>query len=127
MFHEEGLGPRLALIACNLPPDLPDEPSRAVGFLVARHVASEWELENLVVAPESRKKGIGAQLMLALLEHVQQTKGECVFLEVRESNAAAMKLYEKLGFKQTGRRKSYYTSPLEDAVLYSKDLRGERM
>jgi ribosomal-protein-alanine N-acetyltransferase len=45
-----------------------------------------------------------------------------VFLEVRESNAAARCFYEKAGFVQTGRRKSYYTDPAEDAVLYRYDL-----
>jgi ribosomal-protein-alanine N-acetyltransferase len=45
-----------------------------------------------------------------------------VFLEVRESNAAARTLYENAGFEQTGRRRSYYTSPLEDAILYRRTL-----
>jgi ribosomal-protein-alanine N-acetyltransferase len=53
----------------------------------------------------------------ALLDAAHQTKSS-VFLEVRESNAPARALYENAGFKQTGRRPSYYTSPLEDAILY---------
>jgi ribosomal-protein-alanine N-acetyltransferase len=114
---------RLILIAdCEVPRRLRDETTRIVGFLIARHVAGEWELENIVVAEEFRGKGAGTQLMEALLAHARQTKSESVFLEVRESNVAARKLYEKLGFEEIGRRKSYYTSPLEDAVLYSKNL-----
>ena len=58
--------------------------------------------------------------MLALLVRTQNTNSESVFLEVRESNSAARSLYEKLGFQQTGRRKSYYANPIEDAILYSK-------
>jgi ribosomal-protein-alanine N-acetyltransferase len=100
--------------------------SAVAGFLVARLVASEWELENIVVARGSRGKGIGTQLMQALLGHATQTKSESVFLEVRESNTTARRLYEKLGFQQIGRRKSYYANPLEDSVLYSKDLRKVR-
>jgi len=92
--------------------------SSIVGFLVARHLASEWELENIVVAPASRQKGLGGQLLDALLAAARQTDNESVFLEVRESNTAARMLYEKAGFQQTGRRKSYYTNPPEDAILY---------
>jgi [ribosomal protein S18]-alanine N-acetyltransferase len=119
----EGSNARLALIAeGNLPEAFQCETSPILGFLVASHHAPEWELENIVVAPEFRGKGVATQLMLALLDRVQNTNGESVFLEVRESNSAARSLYEKLGFEQTGRRKSYYSNPIEDAVLYSKNL-----
>jgi ribosomal-protein-alanine N-acetyltransferase len=88
-----------------------------LGFLIAHHLAPEWELENLVVALPVRRKGLGKRLLEALLDAAHQTKSS-VFLEVRESNAPARALYENAGFKQTGRRPSYYTSPLEDAILY---------
>ena len=92
------------------------------GFLVARHSPPEWELENIVVAPEvapdrDREEAAGYSARQA-----RQTNSEAVFLEVRESNTAARRLYEKLGFRQTGRRKSYYTNPIEDAVLYPLNL-----
>ena len=93
------------------------------GFLVARHMPPEWELENIVVAPAVRRMGIGQQLMDALLFQVQQTNSDAIFLEVRDSNVAARRLYEKLGFRENGRRKAYYSNPTEDAVLYSKTLR----
>lgn len=95
------------------------EHGHAVGFLVARYIAKEWELENIVVEPESRGKGIGKRLLAALFSHVQQTGGGAVFLEVRESNLAARNLYEALEFRKTGRRKAYYSDPEEDAVLYT--------
>ena len=88
-----------------------------LGFLIAHQLAPEWELENLVVAPTARRKGLGKRLLEALLEAARETSSS-VFLEVRESNAAARALYENAGFEQTGRRPSYYTSPLEDAILY---------
>ena len=88
------------------------------GFLVARHLAPEWELENIVVAPTARRIGLGTRLLSALLMKARETDSEAVFLEVRESNAAARLLYEKTGFELTGRRKAYYTNPAEDAVLY---------
>jgi ribosomal-protein-alanine N-acetyltransferase len=92
------------------------------GFLVARYLPPEWELENIVVAPAVRRMGIGRQLMDALVVQGRQTNGTAIFLEVRESNTAARGLYERLGFMETGRRKAYYANPSEDAVLYSKTL-----
>jgi ribosomal-protein-alanine N-acetyltransferase len=94
-----------------------------LGFLVARHLAHEWELENIVVALSARRTGVGKRLLEGLLAAARETHSELVFLEVRESNLVARGLYEKIGFRETGRRKSYYTNPLEDAVLYSLALR----
>lgn len=102
---------------------IPDAGSNTFGFLVAQHLAAEWELENLVVAPSSRRQGLGEQLLHALLATARETKSECVFLEVRESNSAARSLYEKTGFEQTGSRKAYYKNPSEDAVLYKLNLK----
>jgi ribosomal-protein-alanine N-acetyltransferase len=61
---------------------------------------------------------MGSKLTCALVGPVRQRKVTRVFLEVRESNAAARALYEKCGFQISGRRKSYYSDPAEDAVLY---------
>jgi ribosomal-protein-alanine acetyltransferase len=93
------------------------------GFLVAQHLAPEWELENIVVAPTARRKGLGKRLLDALLAASRKTNSNSVFLEVRESNVAARTLYEKAGFDPAGRRKFYYTDPPEDAVLYRRNLR----
>ena len=92
--------------------------SGLLGLLVAHHIGAEWELENIIVAPNSRRAGIGRRLLSALIERAKQSQSETVFLEVRESNVAARALYVKCGFRQTGRRKSYYSNPLEDAILY---------
>lgn len=111
---------RVALIAQQ------DEAAEIAGFLIARHLAPEFELENIAVAEKFRRSGIGTQLMQAFLALAKQMKVETVILEVRESNVVARALYEKLGFRKNGQRKSYYSAPLEDAVLYSKDLRDGR-
>jgi [ribosomal protein S18]-alanine N-acetyltransferase len=122
-------GERLLLVA-EAPPPIPDNPqtkadvdAELLGFLVAAHIAPEWELENIAIAPGARRKGLGKLLLIALLSAARETNSESVFLEVRESNTAARALYEKAGFEQTGRRKSYYTNPVEDAVLYRMTLR----
>jgi|SRR5208282_1263795 [ribosomal protein S18]-alanine N-acetyltransferase len=92
------------------------------GFLVARQIAPDWELENIVVAQDMRRKGLGKRILDALLVYARETNIESVFLEVRESNSAARALYEKAGFRQVGSRKSYYVNPLEAAILYRRDL-----
>jgi ribosomal-protein-alanine acetyltransferase len=103
--------------------DSPPTPLKVfLGFLAARHVAQEWELENIVIAPSALRRGLGTRLLDALLTKARETNSECVFLEVRESNAPARSLYEKAGFQQTGRRKSYYANPQEDAILYRRTI-----
>lgn len=96
--------------------------SEICGFLVAQGVASQWELENMVVDFNSRRKGAGQRLLEALFNGAREAGGEAVFLEVRESNLGARKLYEKAGFAEVGRRKSYYINPLEDAIVYRRSL-----
>jgi [ribosomal protein S18]-alanine N-acetyltransferase len=117
LFEPAGIGPERLVLVVQEARD-----GALSGFLVARCVAHEWELENIVTAPQARRKGLGKRLLVALLEHARETKCEAVFLEVRESNIAARRLYEQAGFQQTGRRKSYYANPLEDAVLYRRSL-----
>ena len=84
------------------------------GFLVARAVApGECELLNLVVSPAFRRRGAGRRLVESLLaKHPADT-----YLEVRESNEAARKFYEIIGFREVGRRPGYYHSPDEPAIV----------
>ncbi|MGZ4820093.1 MAG: ribosomal protein S18-alanine N-acetyltransferase [Terriglobales bacterium] len=90
------------------------------GFLVASQLGPDWELENIAVATNARRRGIGSALLTHFLTVFNTYGGVSVFLEVRESNAAARKLYEKHGFVEAGRRREYYQDPAEDAVLYRK-------
>lgn len=79
----------------------------AIGFALARVVAREAELLLLAVKPEERCRGIG-QLLVNRFMQVATTRGaERVHLEVREGNHA-VKLYERLGFREVGRRRNYY-------------------
>jgi ribosomal-protein-alanine N-acetyltransferase len=94
-----------------------------LGFLVARNVGPEWELENIVVASAARRQGLGRRLLDALLFHAKEWGSEAVLLEVRESNTAARHLYQKAGFQPAGLRKSYYANPEEDALLYTLVLK----
>ena len=96
--------------------------SGILGFLIARRVDTEWELENIAVADSARRKGTGALLLTELVTHARGTGGSAMFLEVRESNQSARALYRKMGFEETGVRNLYYASPAENAVLYRLSL-----
>lgn len=123
LFPKEGLGSRVVLVAEYGRLEQLRDRATIAGFVVARHAAAEWELENIVVAEEFRGKGIGTRLVQQLLTQAQRANGDLVFLEVRESNTPARRFYEKLGFQETGRRKAYYSNPTEDAILYRRMLR----
>jgi ribosomal-protein-alanine N-acetyltransferase len=119
-YHELLREARLVLVVLSETEDASHAPSEVllIGFLVARRVDREWELENIVVAESAQRKGIGTALMNALFNAASEPDSEAVFLEVRESNKGARVLYERSGFEMVGRRKSYYALPLEDAILY---------
>jgi ribosomal-protein-alanine acetyltransferase len=91
---------------------------RVCGFICARGVLGDWDVENLVVAVAFRRRGIAGELLRALMRETQNQRGTAWLLEVRESNLAARLLYEKLGFLEVGRRHGYYRGPAEDALLY---------
>jgi ribosomal-protein-alanine N-acetyltransferase len=91
--------------------------SPMVAYLAARCVDSEWELQYIVVAKKSRRRGVGAYLLGEFISYVRETGGGRIFLEVRELNQSARRLYSSLGFEETGLRKSYYSNPPEDAIL----------
>ena len=94
------------------------EDQHVEGFLIARNIAREWEIENILVAIAFQRRGFASQLLRTLLDIARGNGAQSVFLEVRESNQAARAFYEKLGFCQAGRRSRYYRDPVEDAVLY---------
>src|SRR5436853_7104419 len=92
------------------------------GFICVREVAGEWEIENIVVPESVRRHGIGQAMLRVLLRKMQDAGGSAVWLEVRESNLAARRFYEKNGFRECGRRAQYYQQPTEDALLYQLQL-----
>jgi [ribosomal protein S18]-alanine N-acetyltransferase len=94
-----------------------------VGYVVAWVVGDEAEVANLAVAPEWRGRGVGAVLLDAALTEARQGGAHVAHLEVRDSNKAARALYGSRGFTPVGRRRRYYQSPVEDAVLLRCDLR----
>jgi len=96
-----------------------EENSRILGFLVAATQTSEWELENIAVARDLRRRGVGRLLIHALIQHAGEAKATEIRQEIRASNLAAQQLGRSTGFRQQGRRRHYYRGPQEDALLFN--------
>lgn len=92
------------------------------GYVVAWCVLDEGEIGNLAVAGDARRHGIGAKLLDGAITSVRKAKADSLYLEVRDSNAAARALYGSRGFVEVGRRKEYYRRPKEDALVLKLDL-----
>lgn len=88
-----------------------------IGYVIAQHVVDEAEILNLGVTRARQRLGIGRALVEGMLVHLHRRGVATVFLEVRESNAVARRLYGSLGFADVGRRRAYYRLPTEDAVV----------
>lgn len=100
---------------CKRPASLLRGASREVkGFVLARVAADEAEILSIAVAQDARGFGLAKALMQAIMSDLYADRIDTLFLEVDESNTAAVRLYKTLGFRQVGERKSYYT-PQEEA------------
>jgi ribosomal-protein-alanine N-acetyltransferase len=88
-----------------------------LGFAVFREVGDDGELLQIAVRKDTRQGGVGSFLLSAVLQYAKNKSLGKVFLEVRRSNAAAIGLYEKFGFKTLRLRKGYYDNPTEDALV----------
>ena len=100
----------------------PSDAPAVVGYVVAWFAADEAEIANLAAAPSVRGRGVGAALLDAALAEATHRGATAVYLEVRESNAAARALYASRDFAEVGRRRNYYRRPLEDALVLRRDL-----
>lgn len=91
-------------------------PKAAVGFIIGQLAADEAEIISIGVAPDWQRFGLGAMLVEGLARAARRGEARKLFLEVAEDNVAALALYRKLGFDETGRRPRYYERPLSPAV-----------
>ena len=89
--------------------------------MVAIDAADEGEILNLAVVPAGRRRGLGHALVHRILETLASRGARAIYLEVRESNAPARRLYAAHGFREVGRRKQYYRRPIEDAIVLRLD------
>lgn len=93
-----------------------DGAGRLVGFICPMQLLDEGHILDVAVDPECRGKGVGRLLVQRVMDDCRNADASFVSLEVRVSNAAAIALYEGMGFVETGRRKRYYENG-EDAIM----------
>ena len=94
------------------------------GYFLGRVAADEAEVYRIAVDPGCRRLGCGKALLSAFEEAASGKGAAALYLEVREGNEAAVRLYEAAGWHLAGRRKRYYRDPVEDALLYRKETKG---
>jgi ribosomal-protein-alanine N-acetyltransferase len=113
----------LMLVARVLRPLEQPGTAQIAGYIVARMAASELHINNVAVRDEYRRRGIGSALLTRILEEGRQFEARAAFLELRAGNLFAQGLYEKFGFLVMGRRRNYYSEPVEDALTMSAQLK----
>ena len=92
-----------------------------LGYLVVSRYVDAWHIMNVAVAPEHRRRGIARRLLNELFVRTVDMALRSYTLEVRVSNAGAIRLYEGLGFVLRWRRRGYYTDDREDALIMWRD------
>ena len=92
-----------------------------LGYIGSQSVLDEADMMNIAVRESARRQGIARMLIAALCARLTEKGVRSLTLEVRDSNEAAIGLYESLGFLQVGRRPNYYFHPKEDARILRKD------
>jgi ribosomal-protein-alanine N-acetyltransferase len=94
--------------------------ARVAGFCAFWKVIDQIHINNLAIHPHFRGRGLGGALLCAVLDEAARLGAPHATLEVRRSNAPARRLYERAGFTTVGVRTSYYTNPIEDALILSR-------
>ena len=92
-----------------------------IGYLIISRYVDAWHVMNVAVAVRHRRRGVARALLERLFELTANDERRGYTLEVRISNAGAIKLYEVLGFVSRGVRRGYYTDNREDALIMWKD------
>ena len=92
-----------------------------VGYVGSQSVMGEADVMNIAVSPQYRRRGIAETLIHELVSLLKEKEVCSLTLEVRASNDAAKSMYDKLGFRQVGRRPGYYVRPKEDALILRKE------
>ena len=99
---------------------LTDEDGDVLGYISSARALDELQMINLAVRSDCRGKGFAKLLLSALDKFCREEKIESISLEVRQSNAAAISLYEKQGYQSVGQRRGFYRLPTENAVIMVK-------
>lgn len=97
-----------------------EEEGKIAGYCGVVLVPEEGDITNVSVAKARQGRGIGGQLIRELVSRAGEAGAVKLYLEVRKSNAEAIRLYERNGFAQIGVRRDYYEEPKEDAILMAR-------
>lgn len=95
--------------------------NRVIGYAGMWIIMNEAHINNVAVHPQYRGRRVGLKLMEEMIERAALAGADRMTLEVRPANEAARNLYKKLGFKECGRRKGYYSDSNEDAIIMWKN------
>lgn len=98
-----------------------NDDNQLLGYCCLQIVLDEAEVLRIAVAPQHRKRGIGACILKYLISFLAQKGSKTIFLEVRSDNAPAIKLYEAIGFKKLSVRKDYYSKGC-DGLIYNYSI-----
>ena len=98
------------------------EDGGVLGYLFFTTVLDEGGVDNMAARPAARRQGIASALLDAFRRYGREHGLGSLFLDVRPSNQEALALYEKLGYREVGRRKNYYLVPKEDAIIMKLEL-----
>jgi ribosomal-protein-alanine N-acetyltransferase len=102
------------------------EAEKLIGYLIISRYVDAWHVMNVAVHEDYREHGVATKLLNRLFELTAGDDRRGYTLEVRVSNTAAIRLYERLGFVARGVRRGYYTDNREDALIMWKDPVRER-
>lgn len=119
-YERELERPEVCFIYILRTPDVP-----VAAFCAFWLVVDQVHINNLAVRPEMRRRGLGSRLLDAVMKEAGKLGAASLMLEVRESNTAARRLYERAGFNVHSVRKSYYTNPVEDALVLVRVTNAE--
>lgn len=101
--------------------EMDGDEGRLVGYLIVSRYVDAWHVMNVAVDPNDRRRGVATTMLERLFELTADDSRRGYTLEVRVSNAAAIELYEQLGFRARGIRRGYYTDNREDALIMWKE------
>ena len=102
-----------------------EETGELVGYAFVSRYVDAWHVMNVAVAPEFRRRGVASALLRRVFEVTDSDQRRGYTLEVRVSNADAIRLYERLGFQPRGVRRGYYTDNREDALIMWRETAPE--
>ena len=98
--------------------------NEVIGFAIVRVVARVAEIETIAIATHAQGMGFGSTLLQAVVEESRLAGATEAELEVRASNGWAIRLYERAGFVEVGRRRGYYQETIEDGLLMRLEISG---